>query len=320
MAEFRALRPEDYGDVLELWKVVFGDGDAYFRAYLEGDPWHQDRYGQIAVAGGKIVSAVHVCRRPIRFGSEELTMGGIANVATLPEYRRQGLSSELLARCVRLMEEEGFDFSTLGTGIHRHYERHGWRRIVTPRFSLRLSAQEKPPVDDSGIETLSLEEWLRDAPSVYDRFNAGLPFHFARSPEYWNGWIRIRSRDWESNRTPLLGLQRDGALTGYLHGYLPEESGGEAGIVEAGATDSEALVRLAESMVRRAEEAGASRLSVRVPRIASLWERLGRFGSQETGTSSGTMLRGFRADEETIREIVRHNEEGNVTWWNADGF
>ncbi|CAF4283372.1 unnamed protein product, partial [Rotaria sordida] len=42
--------------------------------------------------------------------------GVISNVATLAEFRNQGLSRQLLQQAINKMEQEAFDISLLGTG------------------------------------------------------------------------------------------------------------------------------------------------------------------------------------------------------------
>ena len=91
------------GDRRSAWRS--GDGlaerhrrlfPALFRGRVEWLPY----YTQVAVDAGRIVSAVHICRRTVACGDFRLTMGGIANVATLPEYRGKGLNTACLRAAI----------------------------------------------------------------------------------------------------------------------------------------------------------------------------------------------------------------------------
>lgn len=319
--EFRAVDPAEHEEVMALWLAVWGDdGRAYFRAYLEGDPWYQDRYCRVAKVNGRVVSAAMVCRRPLRLGARELTMGGIANVATLRDYRRFGYSGELLRQCVQVMEEEGFDFSALGTGYYRHYERHGWSRVSTSTYALALEESASFPPSDPDIQPLSVGEWLAEAPPVYAAYNANLPLCFERSLEYWNGWMRIRSEGWSLDRTALLGLRREGILEGYLLGELPEQPDGCMEVHEIAAIEPSEIDRLMSAAVRIARTAGVSRLSLRAPHNPPVEAALAERGKLETPPNDATMLRRVCADEQTMDEITRIHEHGQVPWWAPDDY
>lgn len=319
--ECREVRPEEYAQVLEVWSSVWGDGEVpYFRAYLEGDPWFRDRYCRVARVEGRIVSVAMVCRRPIRAGTRTLTMGGIANVATRPEYRRCGYSGELVRQCAEVMEAEDFDFSALGTGIHRHYARHGWFQVTTPHHGLTLRADAELPPADPDIAPMTVEAWLAEAPPVYAAFNTGLALCFERSMEYWNGWIRIRSEGWDAARTVILGLWEDGVLEGYLLGSLPEEPGGAFEVHEIAAVRGEGLPRLLTQGIRLARSAGAKELSVRAPRQEAVEAALSRWGELRIRADDSTMLRRVHADELLMGEITRSYEMGHTAWWLPDDF
>jgi predicted N-acetyltransferase YhbS len=320
-ADLRAVKPDEYEDVLGLWRAVWGsDGDAYFRAYLYGDPWHEDRFCRIARCDGKVVAAVHICKRPVRRGTRELWMGGIANVATLPEYRRFGLSAELLRQAVQVMDEEGFDYSALGTGYFGHYAKHGWFQSTHPVYALKLTEEDTLPPADPSVEPLSVSAWLEEAPPVYAAFNSGLPQFFVRSLDYWNGWLRIRYEGWNPERPLLLGLRRDGILEGYLLGALPSEPGRGGEIQEIAALEPAGLTRLIAGAVRTGTTAGASHLTLRLPALPTVLDDISSLGDLETHQDNSTMYRRFRLDEPTMNEMVQEWERGDIVWWGPDGF
>src|SRR5689334_12099346 len=114
--EVRALQPEEREACLDLWCTVWAaDSRPYFRRYFYGDVEWLPYYTQVAVVEGKIVSAVHICKRSVACGEFRLTMGGIANVATLPEYRGQGYNTACLQHAIAVMEGDAMDFSLLFT-------------------------------------------------------------------------------------------------------------------------------------------------------------------------------------------------------------
>ena len=107
-----------------------GEGSpAYFRRYFYGDVECLPYYTQVGVLDGKIVSAVHICKRTVACGEFQLTMGGIANVATLPEYRGRGYNTRCLQSAIAVMEADAMDFSLLFTGIDDYYRRQGYETL-----------------------------------------------------------------------------------------------------------------------------------------------------------------------------------------------
>src|SRR3982751_5878395 len=116
MPILRPIGPSDYLQALELWDIAFTPGRAYFERYFRDDPWYQEGDCVGAFEGERLVSAVHLCRRPLEWAGRTVWCGAIANVATHPDFRRLGLSRDLLRLTTQRMETEGMDFSMLFTG------------------------------------------------------------------------------------------------------------------------------------------------------------------------------------------------------------
>ncbi len=319
-AEYRAAQSAETPALIELWSAVFGfDGSDYFRAYLEGDPWLQPQDCQVALVDGRIVAAVHLVRRPVRLLGDEMLVGGVANVATLPEHRRRGLSTELMRRCVATLDGEGFAFSALGTGVHGHYARHGWETVVTPTLVVEPDPSGASWASHPPLSPLTPEEWLTEGPRVYAAFNATQPLFFERSLEYWNGWLRIRYDHADPNRL-LVGLRRNGALEGYALGQLPGEAGGTASVEEIATLQPDELPLLLNAAARIAHAAGASRLHVNAPRLPVMEEALRGMGRLRLGEDGSKMLRRGVLDNARMATVRELYASGAFCWWGPDGF
>jgi predicted acetyltransferase len=130
--QFRALRPQEQAECLDLWARVFSPSHDYFERYFRDPLWQPD-YTRVCVVDGRLVAAVQVVRRPVGLTNGAiLWMAGIANVATLPEYRGHGYASQLLRDLHAVMDAEDFAFGLLFTGIHDFYARLGWERLPLP--------------------------------------------------------------------------------------------------------------------------------------------------------------------------------------------
>jgi predicted N-acetyltransferase YhbS len=311
---FRPVRTEEQDAALALWETVFSPDRDYFARYFRADPWHQDGDCLGAWVDGQLASAVHLCRRPLSWDGRALLCGAIANVATLAEYRRQGLSRELLSRLIRRMEEDGFAFSMLFTGSHRHYAALGWEQVRTPRPAVTVR-RDSPPlrmaervnvVRGRGADALAL------CSPLYEQ-SVWRPLHFQRPDLYFRGWVGWSWGRW----APTTALLPD---LGYAVSRIPEDAGSIARVLEWRAASFPTEALLLAQAVEEASRAGRERIVFEgLPQHGGL-DALRELGEVEAGTSGGMMLRNVSLAEEDYREIVRLYGAGEAVWWPSDGF
>ncbi len=219
---FRELRPEEQSACLDLWTRVFTPSRDYFERYFR-DPWWQPRYTRVCEMDGKLVAAMQLVRRPVRLGNgRTLWMAGVANVATLPEYRGRGIASQLLKDLHAVMDSDDFTFGLLFTGIHDFYGRHGWECLPLPLYEAT-----PVPVDVSGWRFRTAEP--DDLPAIqhwYAAFYADHPLTVQRDDTYWRVWTRWDDPEWRTKF--YIAEDTSGAARGYLvletH-YETEEQG-----------------------------------------------------------------------------------------------
>lgn len=190
--EVRAIRENEKEECLSLWKTAFSfeGNDAYFRRYFEGDVDWLPYYTQVAALDGKIVSAVQIVKRTVSMPDFTLTMGGIANVATLPEFRNRGYNAQCLNAAIRIMEADAMDFSLLFTGIHDYYRRFGFASLPLHELTGSLKPALKLPVTPYLVRPAT----SADLPAIrhlYNLYNLHRPLSVCRSDAYWRDWIGI---------------------------------------------------------------------------------------------------------------------------------
>jgi predicted N-acetyltransferase YhbS len=214
--EIRALQPREQAACISLWRAVWpGDNEAYFRRYFEGDVEWLPYYTQVAVDGGRIVSAVHVCKRTVACGDFRLQMGGVANVATLPEYRGRGLNRACLRAAIGVMEADAMDFALLFTGINGYYAKEGFATVPRTRLRCTLRAGRKPV--PTGIEVRPAQaDDLGQLFAIYDAYNAVRPIAVQRSPAYWRDWVGMTPATLARPDPPLVAVFADGRIAGYV--------------------------------------------------------------------------------------------------------
>ena len=206
--EFRALCPEE----LEVWldhvTSVFTGGRQYFSNHWHNDPWRDAEGIRIAVDNGTIVSTVRVFIRKIFLHGEPITVGGIGEVSTRPEYRRRGIATQLLKDSIRFMESRDIVVSVL-FGSQRIYSIEGWEKV--PRYYARqfFSAEKqsewevRPANFDDEVEVKRLSD-------LYDQYARKFNGTVVRDEiAYWTKWVRTESSN-------AYVAERDGNIEGYV--------------------------------------------------------------------------------------------------------
>ncbi|MEJ5251221.1 MAG: GNAT family N-acetyltransferase [Chthonomonadetes bacterium] len=257
---FRAIRPDEFEACLDVWDAAFEDTPReYFRKYFTGDPWFHPEYTRCAFEGTRMVSAVQIVRREVRVGQVTLTLGGIANVGTVPAYRSKGYSTQLLRDAITVMENEGFDFSMLFTGIHGFYARLGWESAPVQVMSAEIRPELPEPEGGYRIRPLADAD-LEALCACYEQCNAGRSLTVVRSPAYLRGWT-----GWDE-RTPDGVFVAEAA--GKLVGYIVAPIGDRLSIIEVGwlPAYSECVFPLILHVARLASERQVTHARLQIPR------------------------------------------------------
>lgn len=213
--EIRAIREEERDECVQLWCAVWG-GEAnrpYFSKYFYGDVEWLPYYTIVAKEDGKLVSAVHICKRTVPCGDYRLTMGGIANVATLPDHRGKGYNTQCLQKAVEVMEADAMDFSLLFTGINGYYARLGYETLPGTLYSGKIRADFAPSPSPYTVRPTNLE----DVPAVfalYEQYNAQRPLSVQRTPAYWRDWCKVSATSIPEGIT--VAMDASGRVVGYL--------------------------------------------------------------------------------------------------------
>lgn len=76
--------------------------------------------------GEDLAAKLHLIPFHIYIGKEKYKMGGVAGVATYPEYRRSGYVKELLLHSLQTMKNDGYTVSMLHPFAVSFYRKYGW--------------------------------------------------------------------------------------------------------------------------------------------------------------------------------------------------
>lgn len=206
--EFRALHPEELETWLDHVTSVFTGSRQYFSNHWHNDPWQDAEGIRIAVDKGTIVSTVRVFIRKIFLHGEPITVGGIGEVSTRPDYRRRGIATQLLQDSIRFMESRDIVISVL-FGSQRIYSMEGWEKV--PRYYARQSfAADKESEWEVRPANFDDEVEVKRLSDLYNRYARKFNGPVVRDEiTYWTKWVRTESPNaWVA--------ERDGNIEGYI--------------------------------------------------------------------------------------------------------
>jgi len=86
------------------------------------------------VEEGRIAAKVHVLPLSVLIHGKRFEMGGVASVATWPEYRRTGMVKNLLAHALNHMKQDGQLLSYLHPFSVPFYRKFGWEIVFDKKY------------------------------------------------------------------------------------------------------------------------------------------------------------------------------------------
>jgi predicted N-acetyltransferase YhbS len=224
--EFRSLYPDELEAWLDHVTHVFSASRQYFSNHWHNDPWKDVEGIRVAVDDGKIVSTVRVFIRQMYFHSEPISVGGIGEVSTRPEYRKRGLATQLLKDSIQFMENRRIAISMLH-GSQRIYSVEGWESV--PRYYAKktLLGRKQQAWNIRPANFQDMDEVAQLA-SLYDSYSRKFNGTFVRDDiAYWTDWVQTESpHAWVA--------ERDGVIDGYVS---VRERDGELGVKEFAASE-----------------------------------------------------------------------------------
>ncbi|WP_053362050.1 GNAT family N-acetyltransferase [Bacillus sp. FJAT-27251] len=134
-----------------------------------------------------LAAKLHILPLKVWIGSKEWEMGGIAGVATYPEYRRQGHVRELIGEALREMKGRGQSISFLHPFDIGFYRRFGWeiisdyKKVTIEKGSLRMIKR----AGGGSIKRLTKASHNHDIEAVYDQYAQRYSCMLVRSRDWW---------------------------------------------------------------------------------------------------------------------------------------
>ncbi|WP_175428285.1 GNAT family N-acetyltransferase [Bacillus solimangrovi] len=139
MSEIQILDGSKMEDVIKLSEFAF----QYVLSEDQKEK-QQSWYGRHKIFGmndgQNLASKLHLVPLHTYIHGTSYKMGGIAAVATWPEYRRQGMVKQLMIESLRVMKEEGYLLSYLHPFSVSFYRKYGWETLTSvKKYKLPLN-------------------------------------------------------------------------------------------------------------------------------------------------------------------------------------
>ena len=137
--------PRQHADELfELIRICNGISPETSRGCYICNSHYDWRTSRIGLIDGRIVAHYGVWGYRMRIGTARLRTAGVGAVATHPDFRGRGLSSELIAACLDAMASSGYAMTRLG-GIPNFYHRFGYVRAWAENVYTAPIGEMPPP-------------------------------------------------------------------------------------------------------------------------------------------------------------------------------
>ncbi|WP_153462989.1 MULTISPECIES: enhanced intracellular survival protein Eis [Sediminibacillus] len=183
MAEIQRLTENDFPEVFALSQFAFQFklSDEERQKKIE-ETKHHKIWGWMEQ--GRLAGKLHLHSLSCYLDGKEFAMGGIGNVATWPEYRRQGVVKRLLHHALLDMKENGQMLSFLHPFSFPFYRKYGWELAFTNKhYSLPIDRLKKKWNGDGYVRRVQKDIALLD--SLYSRFAQEYNGMLVRDERWW---------------------------------------------------------------------------------------------------------------------------------------
>ena len=154
------ITPDTQHQILEMWRVCFGDSQPYFDIYFRERYKNENTLAYFD--GGKAVASLQLLHYNFTYCDTEIPIAYISGACTLPEARKKGYMAALLKRAFHELEERNTPLSLLvpeEEWLLGFYDKYGYAQTF-----------------DAGASVLSLDELMKrhsnDMNAAYEEFDS----------------------------------------------------------------------------------------------------------------------------------------------------
>lgn len=185
MNEIRTLRQEELQESFSLSEFAFQyELTAEEKEERIGSTEPNQVWGYFV--DGNMAAKLTVLNFRTWINGKSFAMGGIAGVATWPEYRRNGMVGQLLVQALKAMREQGQTISFLAPFKFEFYRKYGWETYVDYlKYEIPVDKLPKfQAAEGSSILRVAKSEEVLNP--IYAKFAKAYNGMMERDTDWWN--------------------------------------------------------------------------------------------------------------------------------------
>jgi predicted acetyltransferase len=283
---------KDRREVVETFVRAFSEPDwmvRHMRRALFRAPIFDPEHTRVAVAAGRVVGAVTMAPRKIRFGPVTVPAMTVGPVGTDDRHRKRGYAAAAMDDASRYMKENAVLVAYL-QGIPDFYYRFGYY----PYMAQGVVKVKRKDAEREGRRASMRAMKRSDLPAVrrlYARVTANRTCAAARDKALWDWLIGPGSRTWLFRR-PMVVFDQRGRLCGYFTcGHHHEAQLGEVIVRKDEASCRAALWALARDARKREEKEIVLPLPWDDPLAVFIRHYVGSESQMWSGSTGGALLK-----------------------------
>lgn len=197
MIQFKKGMEENYMNVIQLKEDKFREAlrlSEYAFQYKVDEERLQQQLTKMKesheiygiMEGKDLAAKLHFIPFHIYIGKEKFKMGGVAGVATYPEYRRSGYVKELLQHSLQRMKKDGFTVSMLHPFAVTFYRKYGWE-LCANLLVCHLTKSDlvmKKQVNGT-VKRFNKENHPEEVEKLYETFAERFSGMLVRNEKWW---------------------------------------------------------------------------------------------------------------------------------------
>lgn len=197
MIQFKQRMEENYMNVMQLKEDKFREAlrlSEYVFQYKVDEERLQQQLTKMKesheiygiMEGEDLAAKLHLIPFHIYIGKEKFKMGGVAGVATYPEYRRSGYVKELLQHSLQIMKKDGYTVSMLHPFAVSFYRKYGWElcaNLVTCHMTKSDLVMKKQV--NGTVKRFNKEKHPEEVEKLYEVFAERFSGMLVREKNWW---------------------------------------------------------------------------------------------------------------------------------------
>ncbi len=197
MIQFKRRMEENYMNVMQLKEDKFREAlrlSEYAFQYKVDEERLQQQLTKMKesheiygiMEGEDLAAKLHLIPFHIYIGKEKFKMGGVAGVATYPEYRRSGYVKELLQHSLQIMKKDGYTVSMLHPFAVSFYRKYGWElcaNLVTCHMTKSDLVMKKQV--NGTVKRFNKENHPEEVEKLYEVFAERFSGMLVREKNWW---------------------------------------------------------------------------------------------------------------------------------------